>query len=217
MKTSYQKITRRRTSFWCLLICAGINSALAITPAQIPLYVGITAAKPNIMLMIDDSGSMSSNVTTTNTVSSPNALPSNFSYSCTTSYQMSGGVTSGNPSTTVYMKVNSSGTVQICTNSSCSSASNFGNKSGKKCFNNTQNYTVAYYGGSTLAGGPYNGLNLNWYFSTGTFSSGSLAAVITTTNTRIDIAKQAATDLVNSLISSSGNPTVRMGLSDLSL
>lgn len=207
-----QKIVWRLTVAWPLLICTGLNSAHAVTPAQIPLYVGISAAKPNIMLMIDSSGSMTDSVTTTSTISSPNDVPSGFSYSCSSSYAISGGATPpGTPSTTVNMTVNSTGTVKVCTKNNCSKTSTFGSKS--KCFTNTQNYTVAYYGGSTLAGGPYTGLKLNWYFSKGSFSSGSLSAVLTTTSTRTAIAKQAATDLVTSLDpDSGGNATVRMGL-----
>lgn len=214
MKTSYQKITWRLTTVYGLLVFAGINPAQAVTPAQIPLYVGISAAKPNIMLMIDSSGSMSENVTTTTVTINPNEMPSNFSYSCPSANVIASGVTPpATPSTTVNMKVNSTGTVQVCTNSSCSRPSTFSSKRKGKCFNNTQNYTVAYYGGSTLAGGPYTGKQLNWYFSKGSFTSGSLTSTQTITNTRTDIAKQAATDLVTSLTPSSGTATVRMGLS----
>ena len=212
MKTSYQNITWRLTAVWSLLICAGINPVQAVTPAQIPLYVGISAAKPNIMLMIDSSGSMSTDVTTTTSTTSPSQAPSDYSYNCSSSSQISGGVTSGSPSVTALnMKVSSSAP-KFCTNSTCSSTSSFGNsKSSKKCFNSTKSYNVSYYNGSALAGGPYTGLQLNWYFKTGSFTSGSLVSSVTSTRTRNDIATQAATDLVNSLTPSSG-ATVRMGL-----
>jgi len=191
-----------------------LEPASAITPAQTPLYIGISAAKPNIMLMVDSSGSMTSDVTTASTTVSPSDMPSGYSYSCPSANVLAGGVIPpATPSTTINMKVNSSGTVQVCTNSSCSKTATFGGKKKGKCFNNTQNYTVAYYNGSSLAGGPYTGLKLNWYFSTGNFASGSLIATQTTTSTRITIARQAATDLVTSLTpDSGGQPTVRMGL-----
>lgn len=197
-----------------VVVFSVVLEAAAITPAQIPLYIGITAAKPNIMLMVDSSGSMTEDVTTASTTTAPNDAPASYSYSCPSANELSGGVSPpGTPSTTINMKVNSSGTVQVCTNSSCSKKATFGGKKKGKCFNNTQNYTVAYYNGSSLAGGPYTGLQLNWYFSTGNFTSGSLIATQTTTSNRISIARQAATDLVTSLTpDSGGQPTVRMGL-----
>jgi type IV pilus assembly protein PilY1 len=187
--------------FWGAILCTVLGSAEAITPAQIPLNIGVSAAKPNIMLMIDNSGSMDNNVITSSTASSPSDAPSNFNYQCNTK------VSAGAP---IPMVVNSTGTPRFCTNSSCSNKTSF---SKDKCFNNNSNYTVFYYGTSSSIG-PYTGLQLNWYFSNGSFTSGSLAAVATTTNTRIAIAKQAATDLVTSLTPSSGSATVRMGLSD---
>jgi type IV pilus assembly protein PilY1 len=200
------------------LLFGGVLSVVpepaASTPAQIPLYIGITAAKPNIMLMVDSSGSMTSDVITASTTTSPNDMPSGYSYSCPSANLLSGGATPpATPSTTIDMKVNSSGTVQVCTKSDCSKTATFGKKKKGKCFDNTKDYTVAYYNGSTLSGGPYTGLKLNWYFSTGNFTSGSLSATLTSTSTRTSIAKQAATDLVTSLTpDSSGQTTVRMGL-----
>ncbi|PPK77939.1 PilC-like protein with beta-propeller domain [Methylobacter tundripaludum] len=191
-----------------------LEPASAITPAQTPLYIGISAAKPNIMLMVDSSGSMTENVMTASTTTTPNDAPLSYSYSCPSANELSGGVAPpATPSTMINMKVNSSGTVQVCTKSSCSKTATFGGKKKGKCFNNTQNYTVAYYNGSSLAGGPHTGLKLNWYFSTGNFASGSLTATQTTTSNRTTIAKQAATDLVTSLTpDSGGQTTVRMGL-----
>jgi type IV pilus assembly protein PilY1 len=202
------------TLLFGVVLSVALEPAAAITPAQIPLYIGITAAKPNIMLMVDSSGSMDTNVTTASSTVSPNDMPSGYSYSCPSANVLAGGVTPpATPSTTINMKVNSSGTVQVCTKDDCSKKATFGGKKKGKCFDNTKNYTVAYYNGSSLAGGPYTGLQLNWYFSTGSFTSGSLAAAQTTTSTRIAIAKQAATDLVTSLTpDAGGQPTVRMGL-----
>jgi type IV pilus assembly protein PilY1 len=192
-----------------------LEPAAAITPAQIPLYVGISGVKPNIMLMVDSSKSMDEEVTILSTVSSPNEMPSNYSYNCPAANEITGGVAlPATPSTTINLKVNSSGTVKVCTKSDCSKAATFGGKDKGKCFINTQNYTVAYYNGSTLAGGPYTGLKLNWYFKNGNFTSGSLASAPGTISApRIDIAQQAASDLVTSLTpDAGGQPTVRMGL-----
>ncbi|MEI6069001.1 MAG: PilC/PilY family type IV pilus protein [Methylococcaceae bacterium] len=211
MKTSGQPIIRHLIIVWGLLICAVFNSAqAAITPAQKPLYVGISAAKPNIMLMIDSSGSMTTEVTTTSTISSPSAAPSTFSYTC--SKAISGGVTPpGTPATPIYMTVTAMGVVKVCTNTSCSKSTNFSRNS---CFSNNKNYNVAYYSpASLLSGGPYTGLQLNWYFSQGSFNAGSLAATATTIIKRTVIAKQAATDLMTALTPDTGSSaTVRMGL-----
>ncbi len=209
MKTPGQKITRHLIIAWGLLIYGGFNSAQAITPAQVPLYVGISAAKPNIMLMLDSSGSMSTNVTTTSTASSPAGAPSTSVYTC--NKPISGGVTPPVP-----MIVTSSGVPRFCATSTACSSTNQTSFSKNKCFNNSKSYDVAYYNGSTLAGGPYTGQQLNWYFSHGVFTPGSLSTSIsaTTTTTRTALAKQAAIDLITTLTpSSTGNVTVRMGLS----
>ncbi len=186
-----------------VVLSAVLEPAVAITPSQIPLNIGVSAAKPNIMLMVDSSGSMTSNVTTTNPASLPSAAPSNFTYNCKTA------VPAGSP---VPMVVNSTGTPRFCKSSSSCTNSNQTNFSKNKCFNNTSSYTV-FYVGTTSQMGPYTGLQLNWYFSTNNFVLGSLAGVLTTTSKRIDIAKQAANDLVDSLASDpGGRATVRMGL-----
>ena len=185
--------------FWCLS-----NFAQAF-PAQKPLYVGISAVTPNILLMIDSSGSMDSTVTTTSEIVSPNAMPLNYSFTCSTPISTS--------STAIPMVINSTGAPRFCKSSSSCSSSNQTALSSKKCFSNTKTYNVAYYNGATLTGGPFTGLKLNWYFSNGSFQAGSLTATSTTTISRNDIAKQAAKDLVNSLTPDTGlGPTVRMGL-----
>ena len=207
MKTSRQFNILYLIIVGWLLVGNVFNSAQAeIELAQKPLYVGMSAAKPNIMLMLDSSGSMDTNVTTTSAISSPSAAPSNFSYNC--NKPISGGVT---PS--IAMIVTSTGTPRFCKSSASCSSSNQTTFSKSKCFNNTKNYNVAYFNGSTLSGGPYTGLQLNWYFSQGSFTAGSLAASTTTTIKRTVIAKQAATDLVAALTPDTGSSaTVRMGL-----
>ncbi len=203
--------------FLALILSAMLEPAKAVTPADKPLNVGVSAAKPNIMLMIDSSGSMDENVTTITGTISPSDKPSSFTtYSC--SNKVSGGSTPpATPSTPLRLLVNSTGAVKFCKDSTTCSNKNqtgFGGGSKSKCFDNNKNYNVAYFNGSTLAGGPYTGLQLNWYFSTGSFSSGSLTAATTTSSKRIDIAKEAATDLVDSLTPDPGErATVRMGLS----
>jgi type IV pilus assembly protein PilY1 len=185
----------------------------AVTPANIPLNVGVSAAKPNIMLMLDSSGSMDDPVVTNVGTISPSDMPSTFSYRCKGG--VNGGVNPpGTPAAPVAMTVNSTGAPRFCKDSSTCSSRNQTAFSRDKCFKNDQNYNVAYFGGATLAGGPYTGLQLNWYFSTGSFTQGSLTASSTITNKRIDIAKQAATDLVDSLTPDAGERAgVRLGFS----
>jgi type IV pilus assembly protein PilY1 len=205
---SYNQSTIKHLIIVCgIFICNLFNSTQAeVDPAQKPLYVGISAAKPNIMLMIDSSGSMDTNVTTSSIISSPSAAPSSFSYNC--NKPISGGVTPPIP-----MIVTSTGTPRFCKSTTSCSSSNQTTFSRSKCFNNSKSYNVAYFNGSTLLGGPYTGLQLNWYFSQGSFTAGSLVASTTTNIKRTVIAKQAATDLVTSLTPDTGsNATVRMGL-----
>ncbi len=180
--------------------------ALTITPAQKPLYIGVSRALPNIMLMLDNSLSMHTNVTTAS--KTPADMPAGYSYSCTRPV-FGGAATAVDATTTVNMTVNSSGTPRFCTNSMCSTSSPF---SLLKCFDNTKYYKVKYYRGDTSLSTVYQGLNLNWYFKNGSFARGTLlwGAI---TRERIDIAKEASTTLVNSLIPAEGNDSsVRLGL-----
>ena len=197
------------------ILSAGQQCALAVTPAQIPLNIGVSAAKPNIMLMLDSSGSMDENVILPNPSVTPTNTPGSFTYSCTN--KSSGGATPpSTPSSPVRMIVNSSGTPRFCKDAStCNSSNqtNFGSGKYSRCFDNSKNYNVAYYNGATLAGGPYTGLQLNWYFSKNSFGQGSLVTVASTAK-RIDIAKEAATELVDSLTPETGEKArVRLGLS----
>ncbi len=184
--------------------------ALTITPAQKPLYIGSSKASPNIMLMIDNSLSMSitpgANVTTV--AHTPNDMPAGTSYNCSSAV-FGGAPDIASATTTINMVVDSSGVPRFCTNSFCSTSSAF---SLLKCFDNTKYYKVKYFRGTSLASDVYLGLNLNWYFKSGSFTKGSLLWGATT-RLRIDIAKEAAKTLVNSLVPDEGSsPTVRMGL-----
>ncbi|MCX7094489.1 MAG: PilC/PilY family type IV pilus protein [Methylobacter sp.] len=190
------------------LVGAALTPALAltITPAQKPLYIGSSKASPNIMLMIDNSGSMSTNVTTV--AHTPNDMPAGTSYTCSSAV-FGGAPDIAGATTTINMVVDSSGVPRFCTNSFCSTSSAF---SLLKCFDNTKYYKVKYFRGTSLASDVYLGLNLNWYFKSGSFTKGSLLWGATSRD-RITIAKEAATTLVNSLVPDEGNaPTVRLGL-----
>lgn len=196
------------------LLCFGILAsvalrpalALTITPAQKPLYIGVSRALPNIMLMLDNSLSMNTNVTTV--AHTPNDMSAGYSYNCSSAV-FGGAATAVAATTTVNMVVDSSGVPRFCTNSICSTSSAFSNS---KCFDNTKYYKVKYYHGTSLTPDVYLGLNLNWYFKSGSFTKGSLLWGATS-RTRIAIAKDAATTLVNSLVPDEGsNATVRLGL-----
>ncbi len=184
--------------------------ALTITPAQKPLYIGSSKASPNIMLMIDNSGSMSTNVTTV--AHTPEHMPASYSYTCSSAV-FGGASAKLDATTTINMVVDSSGTPRFCTNSLCSTSSAF---SLLKCFDNSKYYKVKYFhggaGDNLSPDDVYLGQKLNWYFKSGSFTKGSLLWGVTNRQ-RIAIAKDAATTLVNSLIPEEGNPsTVRLGL-----
>ncbi|WP_084254096.1 pilus assembly protein [Methylobacter marinus] len=180
----------------------------AITPAQTPLYIGVSAAKPNIMLMVDNSGSMSASVTVGGTTPlAPDAVTG--SSSCSGSRRHSGGASTAAGATTAITMQVFSGSAKFCPDSgSCtgSNSTSFGNSNGKKCFN-----TSKYYNISGL--GVYKGDQLNRFFNTynGSFN-GSLGS-ITSSTTRLQIVKDAATSFINSLKPATGaSPTVRLGL-----
>ena len=206
----------RRLLFLILFLLSA--SAHALNISQLPLYIGVKAAKPNIMLLIDSSGSMTNSISSTTNAISPSDMPADYVYSCPSSNYIGGGTTAPTlPSTSVDMVTSSQGAVRVCRDLICSSSSsyyNFGNRRGNRCFNPSLTYNVKYVNtSSNLAGGPFTGKQLNWYFRNGNFTLGSLSASLTTSITRLSVAKQAAIDLVTSLTPSSGSPTIRMGLS----
>ena len=197
------------TLLWFGILASAVLTpalALTITPAQKPLYIGVSRALPNIMLMVDNSGSMSTNVTTA--AHTPNDMPAYYSYTCNSTV-FGGAASAVDATTTVNMIVDPSGAPRFCTNSICSTSSAF---SLLKCFDNTKYYKVKYYRGDSSLNTVYLGLNLNWYFKSGIFTRGSLLWGATT-KTRMVIAKEAATTLVNSLIpDEDSNATIRLGL-----
>ncbi|CAG1022437.1 hypothetical protein DOJK_01675, partial [Patescibacteria group bacterium] len=158
-----------------------------------------------------------------------------FTQPCSGTAVVAGG-TSAAP-VTVNMTVSGT-TPKICTNSSCSSSTNFGSS---KCFNNTQYYTVNYYNGYTL--GKFTGLQLNWYFTNAPtvagacYTSSATPPVTTYYNftstpadqvndkqsllqtclavTRFKMAKDASKQLITNLTPDATKgeaPTVRLGL-----
>ena len=136
---TYSIITRLIVGF---MFSLGLNSAQAVTPAQAPLSIGISATTPNIMLMVDDSGSMGTNVSVTTTINSPDDMPAGTTYSCSTaiSYPTNAGAATAAAATVITnMTVTSSGSLKFCTNATCSKTSSF---STSKCFNNTMFFKI---------------------------------------------------------------------------
>ncbi len=203
------------------------NIVMAVPPvpglsiSQIPLSTGATGITPNIMLMLDNSGSMGDTFSTTSPAISINdTLPSGFTYNCST--PRANGATSTALATTItFMKVTNNTSKWFCaSNTTCSTSNNSNSNkfSSSNCFDNTKYYKISYYSGSGTTGtnfGTFLGLNLNWYLSTGTFALGNLTAIATTVSkSRMQVAKDAATGLVTSLTPATGeNPSVRLGLS----
>ncbi|TRW92789.1 pilus assembly protein [Candidatus Methylobacter oryzae] len=195
--------------FFGVILSTVLEPAEAITPAQTPLYLGVAAAKPNIMLMVDNSMSMDQTVIVGDTPLAPNAVTGSASTSCSSTYYYSSGSSTSAGATSVITMQVFSGSAKFCPSTgSCTSSNStrFGNSSGKKCFNSSKYYNVSGLG-------VYTGSQLNKFFNTynGAFN-GSLGSVISSI-TRLQIVKDAATSFVNALVPDTGSsPTVRLGL-----
>ena len=182
-----------RALLGCWLSIIAIHPAQALTPAQTPLFLSVTGNKPNIMIMLDNSGSMGRELSSTSTIL-PDAMPTGNAgdFTCPAANIASGGAT-GTPSTEISMQVIDN-KIYFCTNAACDSDHRvrFGSstKKTRRCFDDTQNYTVTGLG-------TFTGDQLNWYFDTQTFTNGSLTVV--TNLTRMEAAKDAASDLVTAL------------------
>ena len=195
--------------FFGVILSAVLEPVEAVTPAQIPLYIGITAAKPNIMLMLDNSGSMSESVTLPISPLPPDAVTGSSSTCSSRNYYAKGASSAGAATTVIKMQV-FSGSAKFCpVTGSCTSSNSttFGNSSSKKCFSGSKYYNVSGLG-------TYTGNQLNKFFNkyNGSFNGG--LSSITGSTTRLEIVKDAATNFVNALIPDTGlPPTVRLGLS----
>lgn len=199
-------ITLVKTSNNWLLqpLLSGIAIALASMPAsstplnlaQTPLFV-TTSVKPNIMLMLDNSGSMSNIVP--DTPYDPNTT---YIASCPTANLVPAGTSVDIRIDSSQPKIRYSSTNYV-----------WGTGTGQKCFG-----TATIYGARLNADGgtapssyldaEYNGNYLNWYFNAGnTTPAWTTQQNKPGTQSRIEIARTSAKNLVDSL----GN--VRLGLS----
>jgi type IV pilus assembly protein PilY1 len=201
----------RTTMLTALFAVSGTSFAQTIS--DVPPAVKNNVA-PNFMFMLDNSGSMSNIVPT-----SPYDENATYLASCpsgnevSTSSQVNIRIVSGEPrfrlggSSTNYRHTSIAGSDQ-------------------RCFNNSATYTAALladsggsYSGSYLPAA-YSGHYLNWYFGNygGAITGWTNRKVVSTgaVNTRMEIAKTAATSVVNSLplpASVGASAPVRVGLS----
>lgn len=164
--------------------------AIAGSVAQQPLFL-TTSAKPNIMLMLDNSGSMT------------NIVPE-APYDPATTYSCSGGslISSGDP---IEIRISSGPKIYH-------SSSNY-TWGSDRCFSSNGTYNAKLYADdgtspSGYIGTKYTGNYLNWYFNANNTSpTWTTQQKKPGTNSRLEIAKPAAKTLIDSLDS------VRIGLS----
>jgi type IV pilus assembly protein PilY1 len=185
--------------------------------SQTPLSVGTAGSVPNIMLMLDNSGSMTGELAASGTAPTPASMPSTFTaaeFTCAIPVTVP---TSRTDRGIVRMRVRNE-TVQFCTgsytNSDCGTVRSFDGRDNNsyRCFNNTTNYTISYLGSNTAAFTNVRGLNLNWYFSRGFFPNANLTATAFKT-TRMEMAKDAAKNLVEAKKVVNGEKAkIRLGL-----
>ncbi|MCX7069308.1 MAG: PilC/PilY family type IV pilus protein [Methylococcales bacterium] len=172
----------RFTHKTALSLLLGGTLSVMLTPAwavftpldisQIPLILGTSGMIPNVMLMIDNSGSMATDVPLVGPPVLPSDMPSGFTYTCantvsskgvTTVKIIAGGASTAAAATTVIRVKMSGDNSPKVYKVSTSSLVSFGSS---MCFDNTQYYKVANYDDATLLGtGAFLGANLNWYFS----------------------------------------------------
>lgn len=185
---------------------AGCILALLIQPATAalvsisdsPLVVS-GAIEPNIMFLVDNSGSMS------NIVPDAPYDPTITYFTCSTAPQVAAG-------STIHIRITGSGTPYFYNGSN----RDWGTTSGtgatghsKRCFDPNENYFARLYGNSggssstkSTSGylwAQYTGNYLNWYFGSAPTNWGSGARNKPGTERRMDIAKDASKNMIDSL------------------
>ena len=152
MKKNQRPINRRHLSIaFFSFLCGGY--AQALTLPDVPLIVN-AAVKPNIMMILDTSGSMG-------------AIVPEAPYDATASY--GGGACNSSTlstSSTYYLRVNTNGTAQFSTSSSGGSKKSWAKNNKNYCFKPSANYKGRLFiGGNSTGDIYYSGNYLNWYFS----------------------------------------------------
>lgn len=189
-------------------VIAAPTPGIDLKISQTPLSVGTAGSVPNIMLMIDNSGSMEGILAASGTVPTPSNMPSTFTSANFICSKPIAVPTSGSDKGIVRMHI-SGGTVRFSTNDTEFSGIN---NSDYNCFNNTQTYTIRYRNAGSASFTNVKGLNLNWYFSRGFFPNANLTATALKT-TRMEMAINAAKNLVDAKKVVNGEKAkIRLGL-----
>lgn len=204
MKNGKQKYNAY-LSWLSALLTLSISSLAVADLAQAPLFL-TTTAKPNVMLMLDNSISMSGSLAVSSTPFNPgqtylstancasNPMPT------TTTQNLSGyNANSCSNAGGTYLKINGNWRCQFTTPITYTSTvptDFFGKRSGysvgTKCFVGSQHYTTNLTLPASVVNDTTLANYLNWYYSDQLAQSGS-------SSTRLTVAKDAATNLVNSL------------------
>ena len=199
------------------LILAGMAGTVQTAPLSIvetPLFL-VGNVEPNIMLMIDNSGSMTNIVP-----DAPYNPATTYLASCPVASIMPGGATSLatlNNSETFDVNVSAAGAVTLIKSGSGSGTYTYGTGAGRRCFNPSLLYNARLYANGTSApyvpaGGyldaVYTGNYLNWYLGTSASSYANPATFPTSgadrgrksgTRSRLEVVRTSASNLVDSL------------------
>ena len=163
MKKNQRPVNRSHLSIaFFSLLCSGY--AQALTLPDVPLIVN-AAVKPNVMMILDTSGSMG-------------AIVPETPYDSAASY---GGGSCNNStlssSSTYYLRVNADGTAQFSTSSSGGTKKSWAKNNKNYCFKPSTNYKGRLFiGGSATGDIYYSGNYLNWYFSNASQTGPATAA-----------------------------------------
>ena len=209
MNTS--RYTKHGLILMALFACQSVSLATPVDLTDTPLPVQ-SAVAPNILFMLDTSGSMSNIVP--DTPYDPNVT---YLTSCPVANTFPGGVSA--PAIPVgahyRTEIDSSGNVTINLSPSYSTPTTFGTGNSQGCFAPTLRYSVALKKSGDYTA--YEGNYLNWYFCTGPVGNCNSAATFPANAdrklnslTRLDIAQNSAKAIIDSL------DTVRTGLSHYS-
>ena len=180
-----------------LALFTGNSPSYATDLSDIPMAVS-NLARPNIMFMIDNSGSMENIV-----MDSPYVETTTYLASCPGANIVAGGQAAvpGTYSDTFKLTV-SSGAPKI---TQSGTNYNWGTSAGQRCFETTKYYSgVLSTSGSYTSNAIYPGNYLNWYFGTGAITG--WVDRKPGTSTRLEVAKAAAISSITSL------DRVRVGL-----
>lgn len=203
------------------LVLTGLTGSVQTAPLGIvetPLFL-VGNVEPNIMLMIDNSGSMTNIVP-----ESPFNPATTYLASCPAGNTMPGGASSLvalSSSETFNVRVTSTGVVELLKSGTGSGTYTYGTSgTGKRCFNPNLLYNARLYANtsgssscnpctvSSYLDAVYTGNYLNWYFGTAASSYVNAATFPTSgtdrgrksgTKSRLEIVKTSANNLIDSL------------------